>query len=83
MGLQIADYCVLGVYFIILIVIGYIESRKIKSSSEFFMPRKFGKIMMMTFSFVPARTPTRLWASHRKVSLTAFPVYGISGFICP
>jgi Na+/proline symporter len=51
MGLNIADYCVLGVYFIILITIGYIESRKIKSSGEFFMPRKFGKIMMMTFSF--------------------------------
>jgi len=51
MGLHIADYCVLGVYFLILIAIGYIESRKIKSSSDFFMPRKFGKIMMMTFSF--------------------------------
>ena len=51
MGLHIADYCVLGVYFLILITIGYIESRKIKSSGDFFMPRKFGKIMMMTFSF--------------------------------
>lgn len=51
MGLQVADYCVLGCYFLGLVVIGINESRKIKHSDDYFMPRKFGKVMMMMFSF--------------------------------
>lgn len=51
MGLHIADYSILVVYFIVMLAIGFNEARKIKSSGDFFMPRKFGKIMMMMFSF--------------------------------
>lgn len=51
MGLHVADYAVLVGYFIILLVIGFNEARKIKHSGDFFMPRKFGKIMMIMFSF--------------------------------
>ncbi len=51
MGLQVADYCVLGCYFLGLVVIGINESRKIEHSDDYFMPRKFDKIMMMMFSF--------------------------------
>jgi Na+/proline symporter len=51
MGLHIADYAVLGLYFLFLLVIGYLESKKIKISKDFFMPQKFGKIFMLTFSF--------------------------------
>jgi len=51
MGLHIADYGVLAIYFIFLLIIGFLESRKIKISKDFFMPQKFGKIFMMMFSF--------------------------------
>ena len=51
LGLHAADYSVLGIYFIGVITIGVIESRKIKTSDDYFMPRKFGKFMMMMFSF--------------------------------
>jgi Na+/proline symporter len=51
MGLHIADYGVLVLYFLFLLVIGYLESKKIKISKDFFMPQKFGKIFMLTFSF--------------------------------
>ncbi len=51
MGLHIADYGVLALYFIFLLIIGFLESKKIKISKDFFMPQKFGKIFMLTFSF--------------------------------
>ena len=51
MGLHWADYTVLALYFISLIIIGINESRKIKSSGDYFMPRKFGKVMMTFFAF--------------------------------
>ena len=51
MGLHFVDYIVLGIYFLFLLVIGYLESKKIKISKDFFMPQKFGKIFMLTFSF--------------------------------
>lgn len=51
MGLHIADICVLGVYFVVIAVIGIWAARKIKSSADFFMPRRFGKVMMIMFSF--------------------------------
>lgn len=51
MGLQTADYAVLVVYFLIIVVIGFWTARKIKNSGEFFMPRKFGKFMMVMFGF--------------------------------
>lgn len=51
MGLHIADICVLGVYFAGMTVIGVWAARSIKNSADFFMPRRFGKVMMIMFSF--------------------------------
>ena len=51
MGLHIADICVLVLYMIGMTIIGGWAARKIKSSADFFMPRRFGKVMMITFSF--------------------------------
>ena len=51
MGLHIADYGVLAFYFLIIILIGIWSARKIKNSNDFFMPRHFGKFMMLMFSF--------------------------------
>jgi SSS family transporter len=50
-SLRIADIAVLVAYMVIIIAIGAWTSIKIKSSGDFFMPRKFGKIMMTMFSF--------------------------------
>jgi len=51
MGLHAADYCVLLLYFIVITMIGIWSARKLKNSTDFFMPRKFGKLMMVMFSF--------------------------------
>ncbi|RKY09268.1 MAG: sodium:solute symporter family protein, partial [Planctomycetota bacterium] len=51
MGLHTADWIVLGMYFLLVTLIGIHTARKIKTSNDFFMPRKFGKFMMMMFSF--------------------------------
>jgi len=51
MGLHIADICVLVLYLIGITVIGVWAARRIKNSGDFFMPRKFGKAMMIMFSF--------------------------------
>ena len=50
-GLRIEDVLVLGVYLAGVAFIGVWVGRKIKSSDDFFMPRKFGKAMMIMFSF--------------------------------
>lgn len=51
MGLHAADICVLVLYFIGITAIGVWSGRKIRDSGDFFMPRKFGKLMMIMFSF--------------------------------
>ncbi len=51
MGLHAADYCVLLIYFLTITIIGIWTARKLKNSNDFFMPRKFGKLMMVMFSF--------------------------------
>ncbi len=50
-GLHIADICVLLLYFAGMTVIGVWAARNIKSSADFFMPRRFGKAMMVMFAF--------------------------------
>jgi len=50
-GLHKADYGILGLYLIGITFIGIWAARKIKTSGDFFMPRKFGKIFMIMFSF--------------------------------
>ena len=51
MGLHVADYLVLLLYFITITFIGIWSARKLRDSNDFFMPRKFGKLMMAMFSF--------------------------------
>ncbi|MHC4647342.1 MAG: hypothetical protein ACYTBJ_17765 [Planctomycetota bacterium] len=51
MGLHPVDICVLVFYLLGMVVIGVWSARKIKDSADFFMPRRFGKAMMIMFSF--------------------------------
>ncbi len=46
-GLHILDLLVLAVYLIGVTVVGVWAAKSIKSTGEFLMPRKFGKVMMM------------------------------------
>jgi len=50
-GLHPADYVILGLYLVGITLIGIWAARKIRSSGDFFMPRKFGKAFMIMFSF--------------------------------
>jgi Na+/proline symporter len=50
-GLHIADICVLVLYLLGMAAIGFVTAKKIKRSHDFFMPRKFGKAMMVMFGF--------------------------------
>lgn len=45
------DYLVLVVYFTVITAVGLWAAKRIKSSNDFFMPRRFGKAMMVMFSF--------------------------------
>ncbi|KPJ66011.1 MAG: transporter, partial [Coxiella sp. DG_40] len=51
LGLHIADIFILVLYFIGMAAIGVWTAKKIKSSDDFFMPRRFGKAMMVMFAF--------------------------------
>jgi Na+/proline symporter len=51
MGLRAADICVLVLYLVGMVGIGIWSARKIKNSADFFLPRRFGKAMMIMFSF--------------------------------
>jgi len=50
-GLHAADIAVLGLYLVGIAMIGIWSGRRIKRSADFFMPRRFGKLMMVMFSF--------------------------------
>lgn len=50
-GLHIADIFVLGLYLIGITIIGVWAARRIKTIADFFMPRRFGKVMMVTHAF--------------------------------
>jgi Na+/proline symporter len=50
-GLHIADICILGLYLVVMAAIGFWTAGKIKKSADFFMPRSFGKVMMVMFGF--------------------------------
>lgn len=50
-GMQTIDWAVLPIYLIGVTALGAWTARRIKSSSDFFMPRRFGKAMMITFAF--------------------------------
>jgi Na+/proline symporter len=51
MGLHQADIYVLVFYLLCMVAIGVWSARKIKNSADFFMPRRFGKVFMIMFSF--------------------------------
>jgi len=50
-GLHIADVLVLGLYLLGITAIGIWAARRIKTIADFFMPRRFGKVMMITHAF--------------------------------
>jgi len=51
MGLHVADILVLGIYLVGITFIGVWAARRIKNIADFFMPRRFGKVMMITHAF--------------------------------
>ena len=51
LGLHAADIGVLVLYLVAMVAIGIWSARKIKTSADFFMPRRFGRAMMIMFSF--------------------------------
>jgi len=51
LGLHIADILVLGIYLVGITIIGIWAARRIKNIADFFMPRRFGKVMMITHAF--------------------------------
>lgn len=51
LGLHIADIIVLCVYFIGVTIIGVWAARLVKNMRDFFMPRRFGKTMLITHAF--------------------------------
>lgn len=50
-GMQAIDWAMLPIYLIGVTALGMWTARKVKSSGDFFMPRRFGKVMMITFAF--------------------------------
>ena len=50
-GLHVVDIFVLLLYLLGMAAIGLWSARKIKKSQDFFMPRRFGKAMMVMFGF--------------------------------
>jgi Na+/proline symporter len=51
LGLHTADILVLGLYLVGITAIGVWAAKRIKNISDFFMPRRFGKTMMVTHAF--------------------------------
>jgi len=49
--MHIVDVLVLVLYLLAMVAIGIWSARKIKDIGDFFMPRRFGKAMMIMFSF--------------------------------
>jgi Na+/proline symporter len=50
-GLHTADIAVIALYLVGITIIGVRAGRGLKLSADFFMPRRFGKLMMVMFSF--------------------------------
>jgi|GEM_PF-111417 Na+/proline symporter len=52
LGLGVADWAILAVYFVVILVIGLWSITKVKTTADFFMGgRRFGKVFMMFFAF--------------------------------
>ncbi len=50
-GLALADMAVLGLYLIGITLVGAWAVRLVKNANDFFMPRRFGKMMLITHAF--------------------------------
>lgn len=50
-GLSIVDLIVLIVYLLGVTALGLFAARKVRNTSDYIMPRRFGKVMMMMHSF--------------------------------
>ncbi|MHC4494333.1 MAG: sodium:solute symporter family protein [Planctomycetota bacterium] len=50
-NLHIADISVIALYLLGVTFIGIWSARQIKTSADFFLPHRFGKVMMIMFSF--------------------------------
>ncbi|MDA1017168.1 MAG: hypothetical protein O3A00_22265 [Planctomycetota bacterium] len=52
LGLSIADWIVLAIYFVVIVSIGVWSATKVKNMADYFMGgRRFGKVFMMFFAF--------------------------------
>jgi len=51
LGLETGDVVVLGLYLLGITAIGIWAARRIRTIADFFMPRRFGKVMMITHAF--------------------------------
>jgi Na+/proline symporter len=52
LGMELADWLVLGAYFVLILWLGIWSARKVKNMADFFMGgRRFGKVFMMFFAF--------------------------------
>lgn len=50
LGLGVWDWFALGIYFLVILLVGLWTSRKITNSEDFFIGgRRFGKVMMIFF----------------------------------
>ena len=50
-GLHIADFIALGLYFLLITGIGVYLAKKVHTMTDFFMPRKYGKTMLLFHAF--------------------------------
>ena len=50
-GLEIADFVVLVFYLAVITGVGIWAARHVTNMGDFFMPRKFGKTMLMMHAF--------------------------------
>jgi Na+/proline symporter len=75
LGLELADWIVLGIYFLGILAIGVWSLTRVKDVSDFFMGgRRFGKVFMMFFAFGSGTS------SEQAVSVAAGSFrYGLAG----
>ena len=50
-GLHVTDWIVLLVYLVVIVIIGVYSARLVGNVTDFIMPRRFGKLMMVMFGF--------------------------------
>ncbi|MBC8869789.1 MAG: sodium:solute symporter family protein [Planctomycetes bacterium] len=50
-GLHLADLSAVAVYFVIIVAVGVWSARRVTSLDDFVMPRRFGKVFMIFFTF--------------------------------